>query len=322
MDKKFLEFLVCPLCKTSLICSNSEVDNDRILNGRLVCESSHFFSIQNGVPDFAVNKKNNKDNLEFQEGSTVDSFGFEWQWDAIPRTEEDLHFRVFEKPNISQDFMSGKLVLDGGCGAGLQASFMSRFGAMVIGVDLSDAVKVAYKNNFSNENVCIIKSDILNLPFRDETFDYIYCEGVLQHTKNPREAFYKLVRLLRKNGQIFTTFYTRREGKVTPFLLLRQPIRFVLSKLPKKLCWYICWLSIPLNKIPLLKYFLRKTILLYDRRNPSDKSTWCLNYDFYGPHQYQYYFKPSEIFDIWNNSKEKLIILHSTNGYPLRGKKQ
>ncbi len=322
MNKKFLEFFRCPLCKSSLKCNSSDTNGDDILKGRLICESKHVFEIQQGVPNFIVNREECKNNVDFQEPDSVESFGFEWQWDNIPRTEDDLHFRVFEKPNITKDFLNAKLVLDAGCGAGLQTNFMARHGALVIGIDLSDAVKAACKNNSNNENVCIAKSDILNAPFKNETFDYIYCEGVLQHVKDPKEAFYKLVSLLKEKGQIFATFYTKREGKITPFLLLREPIRFVLSKLSKKLCWYICWLSVPLNKIPLLKYFFRKTIVLYDKRNPSDKSTWCLNYDFYGPHKYQYYFKPSEIVDIWENSGDILTILHSEKGYPLRGEKE
>jgi len=321
LNKKFLYFLKCPLCKASLRFDGSST-NGNIFKGRLICESKHIFEIQEGVPNFIVNRNDYEDKANFQDPSTVESFGFEWAWDNVPRTEEDLHFRIFDKPGINKDFLNAKLVLDAGCGAGLQTNFMARHGASVIGIDLSDAVKVAYKNNLNDENVCIAKSDILNAPFKSKTFDYIYCEGVLQHVKDPRKAFYKLVSLLKKNGQIFATFYTKRESKITPFLVLRRPIRFVLSKLPQKLCWYICWLSIPLNRIPLLKYFFRKTIVLYDKRNPSNKSTWCLNYDFYGPHKYQYYFRPSEVADIWKSSKDKLTILHLENGYPLRGKKE
>jgi SAM-dependent methyltransferase len=288
----------------------------------LKCELNHSFNIQDGLPNFLVDKENNKDKLKFQEENTVDSFGFEWTWDNVPRTESDLHFRVLEKAGINESFLKNKIILDAGCGAGLQTSLMSKYAEVVVGADLSEAAKVAYKNNLHNDNVSIIHADILNLPFNEGVFDYIYCEGVLQHTMNPEKAFYKLVSLLKKGGQIFATFYTRREGKISPFLLFREPLRFILSRLPKRVCWYICWFSIPLNKIPLMKYIFRKTIILYDKRNPSDKSVWCLNYDFYGVHKYQFYFRPSEIRDIWDKCDTKLKILYSENGYPLRGEKE
>ena len=287
--------------------------------GTFQCSMSHVFAIQDGIPNFASALTGS---ISGQNVKTVESFGFEWQWDHTPRTETDLIFRVFEKPNIPKKFFKGKLVLDMGCGAGLQTRIMAQHGATVIGADLSDAVRAAYRNNSAlSDKVCITRADIFHLPFAEETFDYVYCEGVLQHTKDPRAAFYQLVRYVKPGGQIFATLYTRREGKIAPFLFFRQPLRLILSRLPKKICWYLCWFSIPLNKIPLLKYFFRKTIVLYDKRNPGNKGIWCLNYDFYGPHKYQFYFKPSEIRNIWQNTPSRLTVLHSEYGYPLRGQK-
>lgn len=322
MEKSFLSFFSCPLCATPLNIKEKNQDKN-ILGGTLLCSMGHQFAIRDGIPDFASMVTNPTSGITTQNAKTVESFGFEWQWDHTPRTETDLVFRVFEKPNISKDFFKGKLVLDMGCGAGLQTRTMAQYGAIVIGVDLSDAVLAAYRNNSTlSDRICIARADIFRLPFAKETFDYVYCEGVLQHTKDPRVAFHQLVRYVKPGGQIFATFYTRREGKIAPFLLFRQPIRLILSRLPKKVCWYLCWLSIPLNKIPLLKHFFRKTIVLYDKRNPSNKATWCLNYDFYGPHKYQFYFRPSEILDIWKNAPSSLTILHSEYGYPLRGQKK
>ncbi|MFH1430731.1 MAG: class I SAM-dependent methyltransferase [Candidatus Uhrbacteria bacterium] len=272
-----------------------------------------------GIPSFVACNGNVG---EQQDAASVESFGFEWQWDNTPRTEEDLVWRVFEKPGITRDHLDGKWVLDLGCGAGLQTTIMARHGATVIGVDLSDAVCAAYKNTEAlRDRTCIVRGDVFRLPFAPETFDYVYCEGVLQHTKDPQAAFHNLTKLLKPGGEIFATFYTRREGRIAPFLLLRQPIRAVLSRLPRRICWYICWLSIPLDKCPLLKHFFRKTVVLHDPRNTSSKATWCLNYDFYGPHAYQSYYRPSEIRAMWDAAPVPLTTLHVDHDYPLRGRR-
>lgn len=244
-----------------------------------------------------------------QDSNTVESFGFEWRWDDNPRTEADLKRRVLERCQIDEDFFKDKLVLDAGCGAGAQTQFMARYGARVIGLDLSDAVESAYKNNYKNPNVLIIQGDIANPPFKNETFDFVYSEGVLHHTVNPMRSFRVLAKLVKKGGQVACGFYTKREKGITPFLLLRQPLRAILSRLPCKLTWYICWLSVPLNKIPILNVILRKTVLLFDSNNPSNKSTWCINYDFYGPHKYQHYLKPSQILALWNEQELGLKIV-------------
>ncbi|MBM3252094.1 MAG: methyltransferase domain-containing protein [Candidatus Omnitrophica bacterium] len=316
--KNLFHYFLCPDCKASFFDDGGAGNKlDGMIKDVLTCANGHIFPFDDGIPDFTSFQNKGQDK------STVESFGFEWQWDNVPRTEEDLYFRVFEKPNVTPEFLKGKLVLDVGCGAGLQTKIMAKCGATVIGVDLSEAVRAAYHNNIEyRDRVCIARADIFHLPFAEETFDYIYCEGVLQHTKNPQAAFYSLARLLKKEGQIFATFYTRREGWFMPFLFFRQPLRVFLSRLPSKWCWRICWFSIPLNKIPILKHLFRKTIVLYDKRNPGSKAIWCLNYDFYGPHKYQFYFSPGEIRKIWQDAPIHLTILHSEYDYPLRGKRK
>lgn len=323
MKDFFISLFRCPVCRLPLAWSSRDANETIILQGACACKNGHIFHVRDGIPDFTSPQHTNGYVEKSQDTSSVESFGFEWQWDHTPRTEEDLLFRVFEKPNIPRDFFQGKLVLDMGCGAGLQTKMMARHGATVVGVDLSEAVRAAYRNTHEfRETVCIARADIFSLPFEEATFDYVYCEGVLQHTKDPREAFNHLVRFVKPGGQIFATFYTRREGWFAPFLFFRQPLRLVLSKLPQKWCWYICWISIPLNRIPVLQYLFRKTIVLYDKRNPSNKAIWCLNYDFYGPHKYQFYFRPSEIRKIWQDAPHRLTVLHSEYGYPLRGKRE
>ncbi|MBI2482793.1 methyltransferase domain-containing protein [Candidatus Uhrbacteria bacterium] len=316
-----VQWFRCPECGGALFIRGDVVDG-ALRQGALVCAREHVVSVEDGIPNFVAKRIREHAGNGMQDPKSVESFGFEWQWDSTPRTEEDLRFRVLEKAGLPDNFLEGKFVLDVGCGAGLQTQFMARHGARVIGVDLSDAVRSAYRNSEGmRDQVCIARSDIFRLPFAAETFDYVYCEGVLQHTKDPQAAFYALTRLVKPGGQIFATFYTRREGWFAPYLLFRRPLRAVLSRLPQKWCWYLCWLSIPMNRVPLLNWVFRKTIVLHDPRNTSSKAIWCLNYDFYGPHAYQSYYRPSEITAMWANAPVPLTICHSEHGYPLRGQR-
>lgn len=234
-----------------------------------------------------------------QDRKTVTSFGFQWNRERAPRTEEDLRYRVLDKCGVNESFFKDKLVLDAGCGAGLQSGFMARHGATVVALDLSDAVLAAAENNRDLPSVHVIQGDISRSPLRDETFDFVYSEGVLHHTRDPRASFAALVRLLRHGGEIAAGFYGRRERGVTPYLLLRLPLRSVLRRLPRSVVWALTSLSVPLNFVPGLNVLLRKTVLLHDPRNPGARATWCLNYDFYGPHAYQHYLTPSDIESVW-----------------------
>lgn len=63
----------------------------------------------------------------------------------------------------------------------------------------------AKKNNI--KNVKFILADIFDDVIKDETFDYIFCSGVLHHTKNTEEAFKILSKYLKKDGYFVLGLY-------------------------------------------------------------------------------------------------------------------
>ena len=83
----------------------------------------------------------------------------------------------------------------------------------------------AIKNKINNINfVC---GDIFDDIFNDDFFDFIWCNGVLHHTKNPKKGFQNLCKYLKKNGLILVGLYNTygRLGTV-----IRQKIYKVLGK--------------------------------------------------------------------------------------------
>lgn len=45
-----------------------------------------------------------------------------------------------------------------------------------------------------------VKADILNLPFKDETFDVLFCNHVLEHIIEDKKAMQELYRVMKKGG--------------------------------------------------------------------------------------------------------------------------
>ena len=78
------------------------------------------------------------------------SFGFQWhryqttQLDHDEVRESERNFRM--KTALRPEELKGKLVLDVGCGMGRFAEVATRWGARVVGIDLSAAAEVAAKN--------------------------------------------------------------------------------------------------------------------------------------------------------------------------------
>jgi len=65
----------------------------------------------------------------------------------------------------------------------------------------------AKKNNI--QNIDFVRGDIFDKIFKDEVFDFVWCNGVLHHTKNPYEAFKSIIPCLKKNGYIFVGLYNK-----------------------------------------------------------------------------------------------------------------
>ena len=65
----------------------------------------------------------------------------------------------------------------------------------------------AEKNNIPN--TIFVRGDIFDKIFEYEIFDFVWCSGVLHHTKNPYEAFKSIIPYLKKNGYIIVGLYNK-----------------------------------------------------------------------------------------------------------------
>jgi len=138
----------------------------------------------------------------------AETFGYQWQQFArtqlMPEASE-LNFR--KKTGLRVEDLEGKLVLDVGCGMGRFAEVATRWGARVIGIDLSAASEVAARN-LADRNFVALQADLFNLPFAPESFDCIYSVGVLHHTPDCEKAFKNLPQYLRPGGSIAVWLYS------------------------------------------------------------------------------------------------------------------
>ncbi|MBI3761281.1 MAG: class I SAM-dependent methyltransferase [Chloroflexi bacterium] len=238
-----------------------------------------------------------------QPGATVASFGFQWVWDANPRTEQDLQWRAAARFGLSPQDFDGKVVLDAGCGAGDQSRWFVSQGAAVVSVDLSAAIRVAYHKLRQCPQWVGVHGDITALPFEDESFDFVYCEGVIQHTRDSQIAVDELSRVLKRGGKIAathyaipTTWYSRLRWRFTVWQRRR------LSQWdPYHLLAYTGLLA-ALASLPALGALLRlSNIVVHNPRMPDFKSTWSNTYDSYGSQTYQRYLRPADfrrMFDL------------------------
>jgi SAM-dependent methyltransferase len=180
------------------------VDGHRVLRGRLVPfdAAKRLVEIKNGVPRFV-----SSDNY-------ADNFGL--QWNTFRSTQLDSHSglnlsakRLWENTRWRPDQVAGKTVLEVGSGAGRFTEILLAAGATVVSIDYSSAVESNFANNAKRGDVLVAQADLYELPFADESFDFVLCYGVLQHTPDAALAYKKIFDKLRPGGKISIDHYRK-----------------------------------------------------------------------------------------------------------------
>jgi 2-polyprenyl-3-methyl-5-hydroxy-6-metoxy-1,4-benzoquinol methylase len=106
----------------------------------------------------------------------------------------------------------GKKVLEIGCGIGIDLVRFARGGARVTGVDFSQKAVELARRYFEIEGLEgeVIEMDGERMEFEDESFDVVYCHGVLQYAPDPELMMRESYRVLRKGGQGVFMVYNRK----------------------------------------------------------------------------------------------------------------
>jgi SAM-dependent methyltransferase len=142
------------------------------------------------------------------DGSYADSFGYQWRKFSTTQLLPDFAELNFQrKTGLKLEELNGKLVLDVGCGMGRFADVATRWGARVIGIDLSAAAEVA-AHNLQGREFLAMQADVMALPFALEAFDCIYSIGVLHHTPDCEKALKSLPQYLKPGGTLAVWLYS------------------------------------------------------------------------------------------------------------------
>jgi len=85
--------------------------------------------------------------------------------------------RYFQKKLRRANITSGK-VLDVGCGCGSWVDAADRLGCEATGIDIRES-RIEIASIFCSEKTTLMVASTENLPFEDNTFDSVICQGVL-----------------------------------------------------------------------------------------------------------------------------------------------
>ena len=225
MHVELLSILRCPSTGQELELTEPEYRGSRVYSGWLSTkDGAHRYPVRGFIPRFSP------------ESNYADNFGM--QWNKFRKTQLDSSSgkpissnRFWGSTGWSPEAISGRRVLDAGCGAGRFAEVAVRAGANVVALDYSSAVDACYANLAQYDNVDVVQGDIYCLPFAEESFPYVYSLGVLQHTPDVARAFAALPPMVVRGGKLCVDFYGRRFGTLLHSKYLLRPFT---KRLPKE----------------------------------------------------------------------------------------
>ena len=191
--ENLLNYLRCFSCKTFFRLSND------ILN----CSNCNLI----------YSKKNNI--FRFIESDYHSNFGL--QWNTFSKVQLDSHNgstesedRLFSQSLLSANDFKGLTILEIGSGNGRFTELFLKYGARVISVDYSTAIDAKLSNNqhyFNSHKFLPIQADLFELPLLEESFDMVFCYGVIQHTGNNEKALFSIAKFVKPKGFLFVDIY-------------------------------------------------------------------------------------------------------------------
>jgi SAM-dependent methyltransferase len=187
-----------------------------------------------------------------------------------------------------------------------------------------------------------MQADILAMPFKENSFDFIFSEGVLHHTPNPREAFHKCCSVLRKGGEIAFYVY-RKKGPAREFT--DDYLRTIVHGLPASKQWdfadritqlgkalsevrtvvdipvAIPELGIAKGKIDVQRLLYWNFLKCFWNDELPFEENRLVNFDWFTP-EHAYRFTEQEIRDWCRGEGVEITWFHSEeSGYTVRGSK-
>lgn len=278
------------------------------------------YIMDDGVWKSTTNSNSNK------QLQTSNIFSYKWNQEKtytspalLKKTQEWLKNRYDHIYIYLKTIQDHPIFLDAGCGAAF--STLELFGDCFhqlnyIGVDISDAITIARRRiQEAGYDGIFLQENLMDLPFKPESIDIIFSEGVLHHTDSTKEAITKLTPLLR-NGGLFLFYVYAKKSPIREFT--DDYLREQLHKLSPKQAWDalkpltelgiqlgeanmelnlpngIELLGVPAGKIKLQEFFYWYILKAFYAKELDFDAMQHINFDWYAP-QNAYRQTPDEV---------------------------
>ncbi|MBS3109544.1 class I SAM-dependent methyltransferase [Candidatus Woesearchaeota archaeon] len=123
------------------------------------------------------------------------------------RTVSEKHyirFQEFQAERVVRGIaetvgLKGKLMLDLGCGRGGYTKIFQKQGGIVVSLDMEHPPVPKLFRAF-------VQGDATQLPFKDNTFDFVYSSSLIEHLPVPSKFLKEVCRVIKKGAVFYLSF--------------------------------------------------------------------------------------------------------------------
>ena len=268
MNDALLEQLRCPETGQPLRMSD---------DGESICsaDGAHSYPIVGGIP-------------RFTQSQHLASFGRQWTRYEVAHDDEDR--ATFQaKTGLSLSELKGLRILDAGCGGGRYSKVAGEAGAMVIGVDHTEAVEKASALCSHLPSVQFAQADLKRLPLEPASFDVVFSVGVMHHDANTREVFDAVAKMVKPGGRMAVWLYRRNQWWQER---LNDWLRHRTTAMAPDRLERLCVWGARMGAIPVLNTTLNKVVSFSN--HPNHENRICDTFDWYAP-EFQHHHTVEEL---------------------------
>jgi ubiquinone/menaquinone biosynthesis C-methylase UbiE len=179
---------------------------------------------------------------------TANVYGFLWKRADSSQLPERWHYNSMQEM-INEPIVRGRIGIDIGSGCGYDTYIMATNNPSVkiVGLDISDGIYKSKEINSRLKNACFIKGSALEIPIKENTFDFAYSFGVLHHTSDPEKCIRQIARVIKKGAPVFLYLYEDHSDNFIRYLSIKiiTVLRKVTTKIHPKMLYAISFLVSP-----------------------------------------------------------------------------